>query len=132
MSRSSPVRSSTGRSNKTFLSYFAILKAGGFNSVSTELEVFKLHKHSHLYTSNVLVDFPGRCFKIEDSLIYSKKTLKKLGINKANITTRNFPESVEQLRKKFNIKDGGNSYLFFTTDMEDNNLVLITSKVSNN
>ncbi|MFG6687313.1 class I SAM-dependent methyltransferase [Mariniflexile sp. HNIBRBA6329] len=106
----------------------AILKAGGFDSISTQLNVFKLHKHSHLYTSSVLIDFPGRGFKIENSLLYNKKALKKLGINKANITTRNFPETVEQLRKKFNIKDGGDDYLFFTTDTEDKNLVLLTKK----
>ncbi|MBP0904890.1 class I SAM-dependent methyltransferase [Mariniflexile gromovii] len=108
----------------------AILKAGGFDSISTQLNVFKLHKHSHLYTSAVLIDFPGRCFKIENCLLYNKKALKKLGISKANITTRNFTETVEQLRKKFNIKDGGDSYLFFTTDMEDNNLVLLTKKAN--
>ncbi len=36
----------------------AILKAGAFNSVSTQLNIPKLHKHSHLYTSNTLIDFP--------------------------------------------------------------------------
>jgi 16S rRNA G966 N2-methylase RsmD len=108
----------------------AILKSGGFNSISNQLNLFKLHKHSHLYTSDVLIDFPGRCFKIEHAIPYNKKSLKKLGIKKANITTRNFPETVEQLRKKFNIKDGGETYLFFTTDMEDNSMVLQTQKVT--
>lgn len=108
----------------------AVLKAGGFNSVSYQLPVFKLHKHSHLYTSDLLLNFPGRVFKVEKSLPYIKKDIKKLGIKKANITTRNFPETVEILRKKFNIKDGGDNYLFFTTDLDDNNLVLITSKIN--
>lgn len=109
----------------------AILKSGGFHSITTKLDVFKLHKHSHLYTSNVLIDFPGRCFKIETILPYNKKTIKNLGINKANITTRNFPETVEQLRKKLNIKDGGNDYLFFTTNLEDGKIVILASKVDN-
>ena len=108
----------------------AALKAGGFDSISTQLNLFKLHKHSHLYTSDTLIDFPGRCFKIEHAIPYNKKALKKLGIKKANITTRNFPETVEQLRKKLHIKDGGENYLFFTTDMEDNNMVLQTQKVT--
>ena len=107
----------------------AVLKAGAFESVSTQLGVFKLHKHAHLYTSVAKIDFPGRSFKIENYLFYNKKDLKKLGINKANITTRNFPETVEQLRKKFNIRDGGDSYLFFTTNQEDKKIVLLTSKV---
>ncbi len=107
----------------------AILKSGGFNSISKKLDVFKLHKHSHLYTGNRLIDFPGRCFKIEKNVPFNKKELKQLSIKKANITTRNFPETVQQIRKKFNIKDGGGYYLFFTTNIENNKVVLITSKV---
>lgn len=109
----------------------AILKAGGFNSITHQLPVFKLHKHSHLYTSDVLINFPGRIFKVEKSLTYNKKDIKKLGIKKANITTRNFPETVEGLRKKCNIKDGGDCYLFFTTDLDDKSLVLVTTKKHN-
>ncbi|MDO7173294.1 THUMP-like domain-containing protein [Mariniflexile sp. AS56] len=107
----------------------AVLKAGGFESISSQLQVFKLHKHSHLYTSNTLIHFPGRRFKVEAIIPYNKKDLKKLAIDKANISTRNFPETVEQLRKKLKIKDGGNCYLFFSTDAEDHKIVLKTSKV---
>ncbi|WMI64631.1 class I SAM-dependent methyltransferase [Aestuariibaculum sp. YM273] len=107
----------------------AVLKAGGFHSISNQLKVDKLHKHSHLYTSDKAIDFPGRGFKIESTIAYNKKELKKLGITKANITTRNFPETVEQLRKKFKIKDGGNIYLFFTTDLNDTKIILVTSKL---
>ena len=106
----------------------AILKAGGFHSISNQLNVFKLHKHSHLYTSESLLDFPGRSFKIKNIINYSKKELKKLSISKANITTRNFPETVQQIRKKFNIKDGGDCYLFFTTDLNNEKIVIVTSK----
>lgn len=108
----------------------SILKAGGFNAVSKVLNIFKLHKHSHLYTSDSLIDFPGRVFKIETIQPYNKKTLKKLGIKKANVATRNFPETVNQIRKKFNIKDGGSQYLFFTTDINDNKILVITTKVN--
>ncbi|GAA3620833.1 THUMP-like domain-containing protein [Flavivirga jejuensis] len=107
----------------------AILKAGAFHSMSHQLNLYKLHKHSHLYTNDSLIDFPGRSFKIENVVLYNKKELKKLGISKANITTRNFPETVVQIRKKFNIKEGGHLYLFFTTDSDNNKMVLITSKV---
>ncbi len=108
----------------------AILKAGGFHSVSKQLHVFKLHQHSHLYTAELLIGFPGRSFYIEKVLPFNKKTLKKEAIKKANITTRNFPESVQQIRKKFNIKDGGNYYLFFTTDLNNNKIVIICTKMS--
>jgi hypothetical protein len=108
----------------------AILKSGAFHSVSLQLNVFKLHQHSHLYTSESLIEFPGRCFKIENIIPYNKKEVKKLAIKKANITTRNFPESVEQIRKKLGIKDGGDAYLFFTTDINNNRMVIVCSKVS--
>lgn len=107
----------------------AILKAGAFNSISKKLGVYKLHKHSHLYTSDQLLDFPGRRFKIKHIIPFNRKELKRLSIENANITTRNFPETVQQIRKKFNIKDGGDCYLFFTTDLDNNKMVLLTSKI---
>ncbi|WP_066218650.1 THUMP-like domain-containing protein [Formosa haliotis] len=107
----------------------AILKAGAFNSVAEQLGVCKLHKHSHLYTSEALIEFPGRTFKVINTLTFNKKTIQKTGIKKANITTRNFPESVSDLRKKLKITDGGHHYLFFTTDMNDNKIVIICEKI---
>ena len=50
----------------------AILKSGGFKSISTKLKVFKLNVSSHLYTNDDLIDFPGRRFKIDKVLPYSK------------------------------------------------------------
>lgn len=108
----------------------AILKAGGFNQISEHLKINKLHKHSHLYTSDELIPFPGRRFEIKHSISYDKKQLKKLIPSlKANITTRNFPESVAQIRKKTKLKDGGSNYLFFTTDLNNNHIVLICEKI---
>lgn len=107
----------------------AILKAGGFQSITKTLNVFKLHKHSHLYTSELEVDFPGRRFKIKNIIPYNKKELKKLGVTKANITTRNFPETVQNIRKKFRITDGGTNYLFFTTDLNNNKIIISTLKL---
>jgi hypothetical protein len=108
----------------------AILKSGGFNSVSEQLHLKKLHQHSHLYTSDELINFPGRSFKIENIIPYNKKQFKKSGIEKANITTRNFPESVENIRKKLNIKDGGSIYIFATTNLENEKQLIICSKLS--
>ena len=107
----------------------AILKSGAFHQIAAEFNLFKLHKHSHLYTSNSLIDFPGRRFKIEQVLKYDKKILKKMiPENKANITIRNFPKTVAQIRKETSLKDGGKSYLFFTTDMKNNHICLLTKK----
>lgn len=108
----------------------AILKAGAFQQISAHLKIYKLHQHSHLYTSNELTDFPGRRFEIKQCISYDKKQLLQLiPTKKANIAIRNFPETVAQIRKKTGLKDGGNQYLFFTTDLNNKHLVLICEKV---
>ncbi len=108
----------------------AILKAGAFNSVAIQHKIFKLHKHSHLYTSNHLIDFPGRSFKIEKVIPYNKKTYKKeISLDQANVTTRNFPDTVNQIRSKLKIKDGGKNYLFFTTNLENSKIIICCNKI---
>ncbi|UII76170.1 class I SAM-dependent methyltransferase [Flagellimonas sp. HMM57] len=102
----------------------AILKSGGFKSVGKRFGLKKLHQHSHLYTSQKLVDFPGRRFEIVKVLPYSKKSIKELSLNNANITIRNFPISVAEIRKKHKIKDGGDAYLFFTTAMDGKRIII--------
>jgi len=107
----------------------AILKSGGFKSVGKSYNLAKLHPHSHLYSSDKIIDFPGRRFKIIKALPYSKKSVKSMDVAKANITTRNFPISVAEIRKKHKIKDGGNRYLFFTKSIDDSLLVLNCEKI---
>ena len=108
----------------------AIMKSGGFDEVSLFYNVNKLHKHSHLYTSNNLVSFPGRVFVIEKTVPYNKTEMKNyLEKSQANITIRNFPDSVESIRKKWKIKDGGKNYCFFTTDSNNHKIVLICTKI---
>ena len=108
----------------------AILKSGAFLQVSEKLEIAKLHQNSHLYTSNILMDFPGRRFELKHCISYNKKQLLQfIPSKKANIATRNFPETVAQIRKKTGLKDGGNQYLFFTTDFNNKHVVLICEKV---
>ncbi len=108
----------------------AIMKSGGFDEVSTIFQINKLHKHSHLYTSEDLIEFPGRRFEIEKVISYSKNEMKTELLNQqANVTTRNFPETVENIRKKWKIKNGGNIYCFFTTDKNESKIVLICRKI---
>lgn len=109
----------------------AIMKSGGFDEVSSIFDIYKLQKHSHLYTSDNLIDFPGRTFEVEKVIGYSKNEMKiELANQQANITTRNFPDTVENIRKKWKIKNGGNLYCFFTTDKNDNKIVLICRKIT--
>jgi hypothetical protein len=108
----------------------AIMKSGGFDQVAIFYKLNKLHKHSHLYTNSEVISFPGRIFKIENTIPYHKTEMKTfLEGKQTNITTRNFPDTVESIRKKWKIKEGGNQYCFFTTDKNDNKIVLICRKI---
>lgn len=108
----------------------AIMKSGGFDEIGIQYQLDKLHQHSHLYTSEDKIDFPGRIFEIQETISYMKNDMKSFLENKkANITTRNFPDSVEKIRKKWKIKDGGNLYCFFTTDRNNHKIVLICTKI---
>jgi len=104
----------------------AILKAGAFKSIAARLGLIKLHVNSHLYTSKTLVtNFPGRSFKVIREINLNKKELRKaLPSMKANITVRNYPMTVEQIRKKTSLADGGNQYIFATTDQSGKKVVL--------
>lgn len=96
----------------------SIMKAGCFALLEQRFKVAQLDKNSHLFVSdNDISDFPGRRFIIEKTTSMNKRELKAAlaGIDKANITVRNFPMSVAELRKRLKLKEGGDLYLFATT-----------------
>src|SRR5690606_19171995 len=108
----------------------SVMKSQGFEALGSHYNLKKLHKHSHIFTSSELIDFVGRRFEIQNVIPYKKSDLKEhLEGKKANITTRNFPESVADLRKKWKISDGGNLYCFFTTDLNNAKIVVICNKI---
>lgn len=110
----------------------SILKAGAFRSPAQVYAVKKLHANSHLYTSSSLVeDFPGRKFKVEAVSGFGKKELKDFlnGMEKANITVRNFPASVAELRKRIKLKEGGDTYVFATTLANEQKVLVKCLKV---
>lgn len=108
----------------------AIMKSGGFTALAKQYSIFKLHPNSHLYTSDNLIEFPGRIFKIEKYIKYSKVDIKANIYNtKANITVRNFHDTVENLSKKIKITSGGDWYYFFTTNIKTEKIVLICRKI---
>ena len=105
----------------------AIMKSGAFGLISEKFRLSKLHINSHLYTSDCLIDdFPGRIFCVQTTIDFSKKSLSNLNdeVKKANLTIRNFPLTVNELRKKLKIPEGGDVYLFATT-LADNKKVLV-------
>ena len=91
----------------------ALLKAGAFKLIAQRFSLKKLQQHTHLYTSeNLIADFAGRIFEIE-ALI--KPDARIAGPyfpeGKANVVTRNYPLSPDQLKKKTGLKDGGDKFL---------------------
>ena len=108
----------------------SILKAGAFRSLSSIYKVEKLHPNSHLYTSDeYIADFPGRKFRIAGSCSFNKKEIKEMlgAEKKANLTVRNFPSTVAELRKRLKLAEGGDTYLFATT-LTDEKKVLVCCK----
>ena len=85
----------------------AILKAGAYKLVAQRFGLTKLDVNTHLYTSERLVEnFPGRVWKI-----HSQITNNKLQITNANVLTRNYPLTSEQLKKKLHLRDGGTDFV---------------------
>ena len=111
----------------------SILKAGAYRSLTQTYGVKKLHASSHLYTSSHFIeDFPGRRFQVESVSGFGKKELKDFlqGMEKANLTIRNFPSSVAELRKRLKLKEGGEDYLFATTLADESKVLIKCKKVS--
>lgn len=109
----------------------SILKAGAFKCLTARYAVRKIAPNSHLYTSDKLIaDFPGRKFTVLSTEPYSNRQINELSKRHgcANITVRNFPVSVEEIRKKSQIKDGGSVYIFATTSLTGKKIVIETQK----
>ena len=106
----------------------SILKLGRFEALIEKYEFEKLHRHSHLFTSeNLIENFEGRSFEVLEQRNASPKALKD--ITQANITVRNFPQTVKEIRNKTKIKEGGELYLFFTTIGNEEKICLICKKI---
>ncbi len=104
----------------------AILKSGAFKCITKRFAVTKIQAATHLYTSAEKRDnFPGRVFKMVRKVKPDAKELAKIiPEGKANITTRNYPLSVDDLRKKTKLTDGGDKYLIGFSGVNEKYLVL--------
>ena len=106
----------------------ALLKAGAFKKICADFGCAKLHPNSHLYTSEQLIaGFPGRKFELLECLRANDRRLRALG--KANLTVRNFPATVADLRKKWKLAEGGEDYLLATTLCDESHRILRCRKI---
>ncbi len=106
----------------------ALLKAGCFKLITSKFQVEKLHRHSHLYTSDQPVKtFMGRRFRITGVEDYHD-FLRRPFAEPMLIISRNFPLSVAELRKRHRIEDGGDRFLVFTRTPGDRLVVISCEK----
>ncbi len=102
----------------------AIMKLQLFGNICAKYKLHKLHKHSHFFTNNTIIAFPGRTFKVLEVLPYTKNSMKAIQGGDYLVIARNFPQSVAQLRKRWKLHDKGSNYLVFTTLTNGNKAVL--------
>ena len=110
----------------------SIMKAGCFAELSARFAISALAPNSHLFISpHFIGDFPGRRFHISTISSMNKHELKNAlqGITQANITVRNFPLSVAELRKRLKLSEGGSTYIFATTLAEGDRVLLLCSRL---
>ena len=108
----------------------AVMKAGAYKTIAVRYDLQKLHPNTHLYVSEMEhTDFPGRVFRIENVVGFSKKEQRELSaLKRANLSVRNFPATVAELRKRLKLQEGGDAYLFACTLHDETKVIIIARK----
>jgi len=104
----------------------SILKAGAFNTIASRFDLFKIAPNTHLYTSdNPIINFPGKVFEILSTNKASKGVIKQ-----ANIISRNYPYTPEEIYKKYKIKSGGEIFIYACSLMDNSKKWIIAKKIN--
>lgn len=106
----------------------SIMKAGCFVELAEHFAICQIAQNSHLFVSSHFIDsFPGRKFQVESISTMNKHELKAKisSLRQANITVRNFPLSVAELRKRLKLSEGGSHYIFATTLAQGNRVLIV-------
>lgn len=93
----------------------SLMKAQAYAPLVRKYPIQMVDANTHLFVSDQAIpDFPGRSFVIDQLIEFSSRQLKQLKrqIPQANIATRNFVLSPEELRSRSGIREGGSVYLF--------------------
>ncbi|MBI9072989.1 MAG: hypothetical protein JEY94_15415 [Melioribacteraceae bacterium] len=110
-----------------------IIKSGLSSVAAKEFGLSFINDKCDFLTSEILMpDFPGRVFEVKNVVPFKDKLIKKylsgLDIKKANVAKRGFRLSVSDIRKRLKIKEGGDDYLFFTSDIAGNQILIHSVK----
>lgn len=124
------------RKSKNFLKEYAnyvyepntsIMKSGCFELLTHMYSVNQIAQNSHVFISkNPVKQFPGKMLAVTNICTMNKLDLKQAlnGITHASIVVRNFPMSVDSLRKKLRIKDGMQMRIIATTDSQNKHILI--------
>lgn len=108
----------------------SLLKTQLQDAFAQENGLAKVHPMSNLFITQEetlvqTLQAHGRIMRLVRQMDFSKKSLRGLrGMKQANLTLRNFPGTVDALRRQLKLKEGGPDYLFATT-MADNSHALL-------
>ena len=110
-----------------------LLKGGAFKTTSILYDIKKIHRNTHLYTSEKKIEqFAGRIFKVIKELHPSAKEIAKdIPNGKAHVITRNYPMSSEELQKKLRLKEGGDLYIIGLTKRDDKKAIYLCEAIAN-
>lgn len=111
-----------------------VIKAGLSGSLAQVYNMQLVAKNSHyMLSTQAQQNYFGRGFKVIHHNVFSKsefsKYIKQVNLSKANVSARNFVTTVDELRKVFKLNDGGEDYLFFTTNAAKQKLFWHCSKI---
>lgn len=110
----------------------SVMKAGCFGLIERRYGMRQISRDSHLFVCDrPVADFPGRRFAIDTVTSMNRRGLRAAlaGVSKANITVRNFPMTADALRRRLKLSDGGDTYIFATTDGGGRHLLLVCRKI---
>lgn len=108
----------------------SVMKAAPFKLLCERFACKALSANSHIYFSDdFIVDFPGKCYRVEAVLPYSSGVLKRFArtYGNASVTVRNFPISADALKKKLHVGESSTRRLLATTDANSTPLLLLLS-----
>ncbi len=114
----------------------ALMKSGGYNTISERFRIPKLGRSTHYYITDSTEKAEdlrkyGKTFRIISMDPLDKRTIKSVGneFKRAEVTARNIPMDTDTLRKRLGVTSGGNTHIFGLKSDYQGNLLLVTSTV---
>ena len=112
--------------------YPSVMKTGASKLLANRFGLDAFHPNSRLYHSkNIVSDFPGNVFSVENVIDFSSKFLKRFKNEYPiiNVSARNFGMTAEALRAKLGVKVGGNKRVIGITDRNNTRRLIIISPI---